>query len=122
MLQPLFNKNGDLIGWLDPEKHIFDTNMEWIAYLSNGHAWSSATGNWMGPINGFVCLDTEGKVIAWNPNGKIQGTIRPISPLRAIRSIQPIRPIKPISPIRPIRPITPLGGWSNLSIFEWINQ
>lgn len=50
------------------------------------------------PIGMIGYLHTEEKVIAWNPKGKIQGTIRPI------------------------RPSTPLGGWSNLSILEWINQ
>ena len=61
----------------------------------------------MGPVNGLVCLDTRGKVIAWNPKEKIEGSSRPMRPMRAMR---------------PLKPLTPLGGWSALSILEWINQ
>lgn len=88
MLQPLFDKNSELIGWVDPGKHIFNTNMEWIAYLSQGQSWSSKTGNWMGPVNGLVCLDTRGKVIAWNPKEKIEGSSRPMRPMRPMRAMR----------------------------------
>ena len=38
MLHPLFDCNCELIGWIEPDCHIFDTNMNWIAYISAGHA------------------------------------------------------------------------------------
>lgn len=34
MLKPLFDKNCKLIAWIEPNEHIFDTNMNWIAYIS----------------------------------------------------------------------------------------
>src|SRR5947208_92396 len=76
-----------LVGWLEPDQHIFDTGMNWAAFISNGHAWSSQTGNWLGPIHGVNCLDRQGRVVAWSPAGPIEGTLAPITPIRAIRAI-----------------------------------
>ena len=59
MLFLLFDRNCELIGWIEPGHNIFDTSINWIAYISGGHAWSSATGNWIGPVNGTTCLDTK---------------------------------------------------------------
>jgi hypothetical protein len=119
---PLYDKDCNLIAWLKMNEHIFSTNMDWIAFIKNRQAWSAETGNWLGPINGSICLDQTGRVVAWSPGEKIQGSLRPITPIRAIRAIKPIRPIRPITPIKPIRPIAPLGGWSLQSFFEWVNQ
>ena len=119
----LFDKNSELVGWVsDNHDHIFDTNMNWAAYIRNGHAWSAHTGNWCGPINGFNCLDQSGKVVAWNPGQAVQGSISPIQPVRAVRAVQPVKPVRPVSPVRPIRPITPIGGWSTVSFNAWVNQ
>ena len=122
MLKPLFDKNSELIGWIEPGKHIFNHNMDWIAYISRGHAWSSKTGNWIGPVNDLVCLDTNGKVIAWSKGANIRGSVHPANPARATRAARPARPARPAMPARPAKPATPVGGWSNLSINEWLNQ
>ena len=45
---PLFDKDSELVGWTDPGKHIFDQDMNWVAYISHNHAWSAETGNWLG--------------------------------------------------------------------------
>ena len=74
MLHPLFDCNCELIGWIEPDCHIFDTNMNWIAYISGGHAWSSNSGNWIGPVNGTTCLDRSGSVFAWSESSNIRGT------------------------------------------------
>ncbi|GAH33871.1 unnamed protein product, partial [marine sediment metagenome] len=55
-MEPLFDKDCELVGWIDPMRHIFDTNMNWVAYISNGHVWSSETENWLGPVLGLLCL------------------------------------------------------------------
>ena len=122
MLFPLFDRNCELIGWIEPGHHIFDTSMNWIAYISDGHAWSSTTGNWIGPVNGTTCLDTNGKVFAWNDASKVNGTIKPCRPVRAVRAVRPVRPVTPVRPIRPIHPITPIGGWSTMSFVQWLTQ
>lgn len=113
MLKPLFNKNSELVAWISPIQHIFNQNLEWVAYLSNSHAWSARTGNWLGPVHGVICLDSSGKVVAWNQEGNINGTARPARPARAARSARPARPA---------RPTRTVGGWSKLSFEEWIGQ
>ena len=42
-LDPLFNKDCELVGWIEPDEHIFDTSMQWVAYVRNDHAWSGST-------------------------------------------------------------------------------
>ena len=110
MLYPLFDKDCNLIAWLDPSKNIFDTDMQWIAYISSNHIWSSYSGNWLGPIEGTVCYDTNGKVFAWSNNGSLHGKARPARPARAARHARPARPARSARPARPARPATPAGG------------
>lgn len=50
MLYPLFDRECTLVAWIDPNRHIFNTDMQWIAYISSNHVWSSDTGNWLGPV------------------------------------------------------------------------
>ena len=121
-MYPLFNKDCDLVGWIDPMSHIFDTEMNWVAYLAGGHAWSSETGNWLGPVPGLICLDQSGHVVAWNPEEKIAGTARPARPARAARVARPARPARPANPARPARPATPAGGWAEISFWAWLSQ
>ena len=33
MLFPLFDKDSDLVGWIAPNQHIFDTDLAWVAYI-----------------------------------------------------------------------------------------
>ncbi|MFA9465889.1 MAG: 4-fold beta flower protein [Velocimicrobium sp.] len=122
MLQPLFDKDCNFIGWIKQGEHIFNQNMDWIAYISNGHAWSAATENWMGLVNGLVCLDTSGKVVLWSTGGDIIGAARPSRPSRAARTLQPERPEQQKRPETPSRPTTPDGGWSSLSAEQWSRQ
>lgn len=125
MLKPLFSPDCELVGWLDLGKHIFDTDMNWVAYIVNDHAWSSKTGNWLGKINIATCLDTTGKVIAWNPDCKVRGEVsclRPFTPFKPFAPFTPFKPFTPFTPFTPFRPATPSGGWSSLSFKEWITQ
>ena len=46
MLFALFDKDCDLVGWIRPGDHIFDIDMEWVAYIRNGQAWSAVSGDW----------------------------------------------------------------------------
>lgn len=122
MLEPLFNCNCELVAWIDPGKNIFDTNMDWVAYISKENVWSSKTRRWLGPIKDLVCLDTRGKVFAWGKDSEIKGATHPLRPSTAIRPARPCRPPIPPKPTRPCRPVRPLGGWSNLSFEDWLNQ
>lgn len=121
-MEPLFDQNCECVGWVDPTQHIFDVDLNWVAYLSAGHAWSVDSGNWCGPVPGLICLDQSGRVVAWNPNAQVSGTVRPVRPPRAARSPKPARPARPAKPARPPRPPTPAGGWSDLTFAQWLAQ
>lgn len=110
MLLPLFDKDCDLVAWIKPNEHIFGANMEWVAFISNGHAWSSKSGNWLGPVSGLLCKDTSGKPVLWNPKERVTGTEKPAKPAKAAKAAKPVKPA---------RPATPAGGWSSESYFAW---
>jgi hypothetical protein len=121
-MQPLFDRECELVAWLDPLRNIFDTQMNWVAFISSGHAWSAETGNWLGAVPGLICLDQSGRVVAWNPRERVAGTARPAKPARAAKAARPGRPAVPAQPARPGRPATPSGGWSESSFYAWLSQ
>ena len=121
-LIPLFDPNAELVGWMWPGEHIFDTDMNWAAYIGNDHAWSAETGNWLGPIKELNCLDRTGRIVAWSREGRVVGSVRPVRPVRAVRAVRPVRPVHPVHPVRPVRPVSPVGGWSAMSWVGWLSQ
>lgn len=122
MLYPLFDKECNLVGWIKPDEHIFNADMEWIAYIVKENAWSARTGNWMGPVDGLNCLDIRGKVVAWNPGCKISPAVHPLRPSRTVKPSRPLKPARPIRPARPVLPTVPAGIWSELSLEQWQQQ
>ncbi|WP_376786134.1 4-fold beta flower protein [Stutzerimonas kunmingensis] len=122
MLLPLFDKDCDLVGWILPGEHIFDTQLNWLAFITDGHAWSSVSGNWLGPVHDLLCLDGFGHPIAWNPANRVAGIGRPPRPPRAPKAPRPPRPASPPKPPRPARPATPVGGWSQFGFPAWAAQ
>jgi len=118
----LFNPSSNLVGWMSPGDHIFDTNMNWAAYIENGHTWSVNSDNWLGPIEENSCLDRNGNVVAWSTEGNIPGTVNPVKPVKPVRPVKPVSPVKPVDPVKPVKPVTPVGGWSNLSWEQWLSQ
>lgn len=120
MLTPLFDRHSELVGWLDPGKHIFNAHMAWVAFLANEHVWSASTGEWIGPINGGLCYDGSGKLVAWSHGEQPAGlSVRPTRPARPARPIRPSQPMRPSQPLRPACPFSPMGRWSGLSFGEW---
>ena len=120
MLLPLFDKDCDLVAWIDPGKSIFDLDMNWVAYIANNNLWSAKTNEWIGPISGLLCFDAKGKPVLWNPKENVRAILPPLRPLNPLRPLTPLKPLKPLKPLRPLRPLTPLGGWSVLSYYSWI--
>ncbi len=96
--------------------------MKWVAFIANGNVWSSQNMNWLGKINVLTCLDTNGRVVAWNPEVMIPSTLRPLKPLKPMKPLKPLKPMKPLKPLKPMKPLTPIRGWSALSFLDWINQ
>ena len=48
-MQAIIDKNCDLVGWLNGN-HLFNTNMDWIAFHTNNHFFSADNLNWVGSI------------------------------------------------------------------------
>jgi hypothetical protein len=74
IVKPLFDSNCDLVGWIAPGQHIWDANMEMGGLHFRGPCMSADTGNWLGPVNGLVCLGQSGRVVARNPEQAVAGT------------------------------------------------
>jgi len=122
MLLPLFDKDCEHAGWLDPGKYIYDADMNFIAFIINSNAWSVETGNWLGPVQGLLCYDTNGKLMFWNPKEKITGTVKAPRPSRQILSTKPQTPAKPAEPAKPTPPKCNANVWSDLSLWGWLSQ
>jgi hypothetical protein len=121
-LEPLFDLHSNMVGWILPGRHVFDRQMNWVAYLSEGHAWSVATGNWIGEVPGLVCLDREGRVVASAPGQSPDAGASPRRPPRKARVPRPPEPSRPPNPPRPPMGPTPPGGWSRLRFSDWAGQ
>lgn len=121
-MEPLFNKDLALVGWLHLEHHIYDTQMNCVAYVSNNHVWSSTTNQWLGVIQGFTCFDPLGKPIAWNPKEFPSGIAKPREPRKTTKIKPKEKPYQPKIPQTPKSPFRPMGGWSRMTWEEWLNQ
>jgi hypothetical protein len=120
MLTPLFSPGCDLVGWMQPHKFLFDADMAYVAFLTNGHAWSARSGLWLGPVIGSHVFDIEGRPVAWNPREPLRGVGKPLRPVNVVRAVSPVRPARPVMPPRPLAaPVLP-GGWSPLTFAEWL--
>ena len=119
-MTPIFDQNAQLSGWFDGE-NIFDLNLEWAAFLSSGHFFSSNSLSWLGPMHNGSLLDRNGKPVAWLEGVSPSGTLKPLTPLRPLKPLKPLRPMKPLNPLKPLKPLNPLGGWSTLAWNQWLN-
>lgn len=120
-MTPLFAPDCTVVGWVKDYQYIFSTNLEWIAFISNGNIFSTNR-QWLGPFHNGNALDRHGKVVAFANGSSIQGTLRPLQPLQPLIPLRPLTPLRPLNPLRPLRPLNPLGGWSTLQWATWINQ
>lgn len=120
-MTPLFDPDGRHVAWLH-EPHIFAPDMAWLAWLASGHAWSAATGNWLGQVVQGVCRDHWGRVVAWSSPGSLELGPSAPRPPRAPRQLAPRRPLRPPRPLHPGRPLGPRAGWSTLAFQSWCAQ
>ena len=114
-MEALFAPDCALVGWIDPGRAIFDTEMRYVAYISGINAWSVSTGAWLGPVDNFTLCDRRGKPMAWNPSHPIRGQLTTPTSVTPLTPLQPLTPLRPLNPPTPLRPLTPLGGWSPMS-------
>ena len=121
-MKPLFSPRCDLLGWIDPGAAIFDAEMNYVAFVADGHAWSPLDCNWLGSVDVLTVFDRSGRAVAWNPERPLSG-LTPQAPIgRPMRPKTPMRPKRPLQPVRPLFPKTPLTGWSPLSFEEWLGR
>ncbi|WP_442578343.1 4-fold beta flower protein [Mesorhizobium sp. ASY16-5R] len=120
MLTPLFSYGCELVGWMLPQKFLFDAEMAYVAFITNGHAWSARSGQWIGPVVGSHVFDVDGRPVAWNPAAPLRGFGRPLRPVNVVRAVSPVRPARPVSPLRPLTAPDLPGGWSQFSYAEWL--
>jgi hypothetical protein len=113
-MRALFNKNAGLVAWFDGT-HLFDTHLNWIGYLADGHIWRTTDNEWVGPFTGSTLRDQRGKVLLWSTAETPTSSLPPKRPQQPFKPYRPLRPIRPIRPDRPFGKSAPVGGWSILT-------
>jgi hypothetical protein len=121
-MKPLFSPRCDLLGWIDPGAAIFDTAMNYVAFVADGHAWSPLDCDWLGFVDVLTVFDRSGRAVAWSPERPLSGLALQAPVGRPMRPKTPMRPKRPLQPVRPLFPKTPLTGWSPLSFEEWLGR
>ena len=118
-MKPLFSPRCDLVGWIVPGRAIFDTEMNYVAYVGDEQAWCAVHDIWLGSVDVVTVRDRFGLPVAWNPERDPAGG-GGFSPMRRpMRPQTPMRPKRPLPPIRPLFPRQPLSGWSQFAFVEW---
>jgi len=122
LMVPMYDRNLNLSLWWDIDQgHVFDHNMNWIAFVVGGNIFSAKTGNWLGKHTGATFQDKYGRAVIWTPNlGYPESGFPPLRPLRPLKPLRPLRPLRPLMPLRPMRPLAPLGGWSYNHFTAWL--
>ena len=121
-MKPLYDKDCNLVGWIEKRKNIYNTNLDWVAFVERGNIFAAKDCEWLGIIKNYNCIDKEGKVIAWTPKHKVKGTLKPFEPIKPLPQFPPFKPIEPLIPNKPTEPIPPIDGWSEIEWSEWIKD
>lgn len=122
MLSELFDKDCRPVAWTDGQ-NVFDRELAWVAFVSQGNAFSIEGSIWLGPVKGLSHQDRAGKVVAWNPMEPPANSVVVAAPgARPTKPMAPGRPLSPVSTPVSHPPREPLGGWSGLSFEDWLNQ
>lgn len=118
-MTPLFDRNTLHVGWLEGV-HVFDTDINWRAFIAGGHVFSAATCEWLGRHSGVALLDRDGQVVAWYEGSPPRAGGRSPAPPRPGMPPRPFRPKRPIMPRRPLFPQTQPHEWSALDWLRWL--
>ncbi|KYG35594.1 4-fold beta flower protein [Bacillus gaemokensis] len=123
-MQPLYDRNCNLVAWLDEEEkiYIFDTNMNWIAFVCKHNVFTTKNAKWLGPVKNGTFFDTKGQVVLWNPDSPIESIGTPNAPYPPYIPYTPYRPARPYTPATPYTPGTPRNGWSKLTVSDWASE
>lgn len=120
-MTPIFDCHTLHVGWFKDDQ-IFDRDTRWVGFVWGGHAWSAASGGWLGPFSGGSFVDQAGHPVAWLGGTQPTGApaLRPLG--SPVRPVTPLRPVRPIAPRRPLFPSYPLGGWSTQAWDAWLQR
>ncbi len=118
-MTPIYDQRTNQVAWFDGT-NVFDLGLNWVAFHSSGHFFSSATLAWLGPLSNGSLLDHSGKPVAWLAGSSPSSTLAPLTPLCPLRPLTPLRPLQPLNPLRPLNPLAPFGGWSGLQWQQWL--
>ena len=118
-MTPIYDKNVQLSAWFDGE-HIFDLNLNWVAFLSSGHFFAANALIWLGVMHDGALLDRNGQPVAWLEGAIPKGALKPNKPMTPRKPLPPKKPLYPGLPLPPGRPLTPMGGWSALEWQQWL--
>jgi hypothetical protein len=119
-LEPLFSRDCDLVGWLEPDRYVFDCETNYVAFIVDRQAWSATGERWLGAVSGLTLCDRAGKPVAWSPKQPVAGTSAGFVQKRPMLPKRPMRPMRPMTPVRPLRPDVPRGGWSLMTFSDWL--
>ena len=124
-LQPLFDpRTCHLVAWISVGEFIFDLDMEPVAFIIGGRAFSMENGEWLGLVNVRTLLSRSGKPVAFNPDQGINHKMEPMVGIKPVERAplppKPTKPMQPETPITPEKPRTPIQGWSSLNFEQWL--
>ena len=118
-MTPIYDANVQQVAWFDGE-NLFDLGLNWIAFHSSGHIFSSSNLRWLGALNDGSLQDRGGKVVAWLAGSQPSSSLSPLAPMQPLGPLNQLRPLNPLRPLQPLRPLNPLGGWSSTSWQQWL--
>jgi len=123
MIQSVQNQRSALVAWLD-DGNLFSINLYWVAFIKDGHCYSSSTLKWLGPFQENVFWDTGGKPVAM-----LDGAAPAAMQIKPLQSALPVkRPMFPLRPTqvpqqwKPVKAALPIGAWSPLDFEQWLAQ
>jgi hypothetical protein len=56
MLHALYERYCNHVAWLWKDQYLFDTEMNWLAFIDNKQVWSKEALKWLGPLNGIRAI------------------------------------------------------------------
>ena len=94
IMDPLYDKKANFVGWLLEHSNVFNKDLEWVAYIYNNYVWATKTRVWIGELKGTNLLDRDGRIVAWSTSGPVVGGLDFIkAPLDIGPPIMPAVPI-----------------------------
>jgi hypothetical protein len=100
-LDPVFDKNGKIVGWFRQDGAIVDRFGQYRAFVSNGGVFDYHN-HFLGVLKDGYLRDRDGKAVAFIPGAKDGPPLPRTGAVPALPVIgpEPVRPSKPLVPRR----------------------